>query len=251
MLTKEVVDQRLKEVDAQYEQALRQLAGLNNTIINLHKYANHLINVGGFSARPKRLSNEAWRKRASEMIKELIKVDRKNYPTFNSVLVPIYIQLRNVYGVVLDQLRKDFRYNNNTLRYPSAFEAISDDDTVRSIFDSLLIDLFPENYFVDEVLDYIERGENGEEIALDEPPEEIILKIIAPLAAKRNDESYGYVETYKLVCDNMPCSWKNLQTRYMSKNNVKEPPSKVAIITSNANVLRKFKKTVCALLEDY
>jgi len=109
MLTEELVKKRLEEVNAQYEQALRQLAGLNNTIINLQKYASHLISVGDFSARPQRLSNEAWRKRASEMIKELIKVDKKNYPTFNSVLVPIYIQLRNVYGVVLDQLRKDFR----------------------------------------------------------------------------------------------------------------------------------------------
>lgn len=250
MLTEELVKKRLEEVNAQYEQALRQLAGLNNTIINLQKYASHLISVGDFSARPQRLSNEAWRKRASEMIKELIKVDKKNYPTFNSVLVPIYIQLRNVYGVVLDQLRKDFRYNNDTLRYPSAFEAISDDDMIRSIFDSLLIGLFPDDYFKDEVLDYIERSENGEEVVLADTPEEIILKVIAPLAIKRNDESYGYIETFELVCAHMQCSWGNLQTRYMNKNNVKEPPSKAAIITSNANVLRKFKKTICVLLED-
>ena len=250
MLTEELVNRRLREVNAQYEQALRQLAGLNNTIINLQKYASHLISVGDFSARPQRLSNEAWRKRASEMIKELIKVDKKNYPTFNSVLVPIYIQLRNVYGVVLDQLRKDFRYNNDTLRYPSAFEAISDNDMIRNIFDSLLIGLFPDNYIVDEALNCIERGENNEEAVLDEPPaEEMILRIIAPLAIKRKDKSYGYIETFELVCANMKCSWGNLQTRYMGKNNIEDPPSKVAIITSNANVLKKFKKTICALLE--
>ena len=37
MLTEELVKKRLEEVNAQYEQALRQLAGLNNTIINLQK----------------------------------------------------------------------------------------------------------------------------------------------------------------------------------------------------------------------
>lgn len=250
MLTEDLVNKRLKELDAQYEQALRQLAGLNRTMCDLKKYASHLISVGDFSARPQRISNEAWRKRSSEMIKELIKVDRKNYPTFNSVLVPIYIQLRNVYGVVLDQLRKDFRYNNDTLRYPSAFEAISDDDMIRSIFDSLLIGLFPEGYFNDEVLEYIERSENGEEISLDKQPEETIIKIIAPLAIKRNDNSYSYQETFEMICNCMDCSWGNLQTRYINKNNVNEPPSKAAIITSNANVLRKFKKTLSALLED-
>lgn len=96
----------------------------------------------------------------------------------------------------------------------------------------------------------IERSENGEEVVLADTPEEIILKVIAPLAIKRNDESYGYIEAFELVCAHMQCSWGNLQTRYMNKNNVKEPPSKAAIITSNANVLRKFKKTVCVLLED-
>ena len=151
------------------------------------------------------------------------KVDKKNYPTFNSVLVPIYIQLRNVYEVVLDQLRKDFRYNNDTLRYPSAFEAISDDGMIRSIFDSLLIGLFPDDYFKDEVLDYIERSENGEEVVLADTPEEIILKIIAPLAIKRNDESYGYIETFELVCAHMQCSWGNLQIRYMNKTMSKNP----------------------------
>lgn len=250
MLTEELVMQRLKDVNEQYELALKQLAGLNNTIVNLQKYANHLISVGDFSSRPQRISNEAWRNRASEMVKELIKVDKKNYPTFNSVLVPIYTQLRNVYGVVLDQLRKDFRYKYDTLRYPSAFEAISDDDMVRGIFDSLLIGLFPDNYFVDDVLDFIERSDNGEEATLDESPEEIVLKVIAPLAIKRNDNSYRYIETFELLCSRVDCSWGNLQTRYMNKNNVDEPPSKAAIIASNANVLRKFKKTVCALLED-
>ncbi len=250
MITEDIIGQSLKEVNAQYEQAIRQLAGLNRTIQNLQKYASHLINVGDFSVKPHRISNEAWRKRASEMIKELIKLNKKDYPTFNSVLVPIYIQLRNVYGVVLDQLRKDYRYNNDTLRYPSAFESISDDDMVRSIFDSLLVGLFPEDYFKDEALERIERGDNYEEIIVDDPPEEVILKIIAPLAVKRNDNSYGYIDTFKFVCNHMKCSWGNLQTRYINRNDVSEPPSKAVIIASNISVQKKFIKTVRALLAD-
>ncbi len=136
-------------------------------------------------------------------------------------------------------------------RYSSAFEAISDDDMVRSIFDSLLVGLFPDDYFKDEALECIERGDNYEETTtVDEPPEEIILKIIAPLAVKRNDNSYGYIDTFKFACDHMKCSWGNLQTRYVNRNDVSEPPSKAVIIASNASVQKKLIKTVRSLLAD-
>ncbi|MDO4562211.1 MAG: hypothetical protein Q4C12_00095 [Clostridia bacterium] len=212
-LNEDLLNKRIKELDSLYEQALKQITGLQNTIVNLKKYAGYIVKSGDFTSVPSRMSNEAWRKRASEMIRELIKLDKKNYPTFNSVLYPIYIRLRDVYGVVLDQLRKDFRYDNYTLRYPSAFEAISSDDVVREIFDSLLISLFPKDYFEDEVLSAIERGDAVECII--EQPEEIMMKIIAPLAIKNNDDSYGYINTFESVCDNMDCSWGNLQTRYI------------------------------------
>lgn len=107
----DLINKRLKELDAQYEEAQKQLRGLENTIVNLKKYASYIVKTGEFNKTPKRMSDEAWRRRAFEMIKELMRVDKATYPTFNSVLVPIYTRLRDVYGVVLDQLRKDFRYN--------------------------------------------------------------------------------------------------------------------------------------------
>lgn len=245
----DLINKRLRELDAQYEEAQKQLRGLENTIVNLKKYAGYIVKTGEFNNNPKRMSDEAWRRRASEMIKELMKVDRETYPTFNSVLVPIYIRLRDVYGVVFDQLRKDFRYNTYTLRYPSAFEAISADDTVREIFDSLLMALFPADYFDDEVLDIIDEG--GEEVAcVKETPEETVMKIIIPLAIKHNDDSYGYIDTFNDVCENMDCSWNNLQTRFMRKNNLEKTPSKLTVIVSNDSVLRKFKKTVRVMLEN-
>lgn len=95
---------------------------------------------------------------------------------------------------------------------------------------------------------YIEGG--GEIACVQDQPEELILKILVPLAIKRKDDSFGYAETFDLVCDKMDCSWGNLQTRYMNRNNLEEAPSKLTIIVSNANVLRKFKKTVRILLEN-
>lgn len=247
MFTEDLINRRIKELDTQYEQALKQLAGLENAICELKKYAGYIIKTGDFSTQPNRISGEAWMKRTTEMIKELMRVDKKHYPSFNSVVAPIYIKLRNVYGIVLEQLRKDFRYKFDTLRSPSAFEAISEDDMVRSIFESILMGMFPEEYFHDEVLDIIEGGGSIECIR---KPEEVILQILAPLAIQRRDDSFGYADTFNTVCNRMDCCWGNLQTRYVNKHNSEDIPSKTVIIVENANVLRKFKKTVRVLLEE-
>lgn len=247
MVSEELINKRIRELDAQYEFAVKQVAGLESAICDLKRYASYVIKTGDFSTYPNRISGDAWRRRISEMIKELMKVDKKQYPSVNSVLHTIYIQLRNVYGVVLEQLRRDFRYKFDTLRYPTAFEAISEDDTVRSIFESILFGLFPDEYFKDEVLECIEGGGS---IESETKPEEVILQLLVPLAVKRRDNSFGYAETFNLVCNSMDCSWGNLQTRYMNKHNLDDAPSKAILIVENANVLRKFKKTVRVLLDE-
>ena len=251
MDTNEIIKRRLSEINEQYGRVLKRLEGLNQTIIELQEYASGIISTKDFTNIPNRLSNAAWRKRAAEMIKELTKINRSTYPSFDSVLVSIYKKLRDVYGIVLDQLRKDFRCNYNTLRYPSAFEAISDNDQVRDIFDSILLDLFPDNYFVDTVLECVEHGEDNSLESADQASHETIIKIIEPLAVLRNDSSPEYQETFKEVCAFMDCSWKNLRTRYINRFGADSAPSREKIILSNNNVMRKFKNAVRIQLEFY
>lgn len=246
MYSDDLLTQKIKELNTLYSETEKQLFGIRDYMNDINRYAKHLFKTGDFPDEPHRLSNDAWRKRASEMIKELMKVEKAKYPSFNSVLIPIYIKLRDVYGVVLEQLRKDFRNKYDTLRYPSAFEAISGDDTVRDIFDSILIGLFPDDYFIDETLEIIERGEA---VACNNSPDEVLKEIISPLALKNHDDSFGYSKTFEFVCENMECSWNNLQTRYKNKNHTENEPSKLTIIITNEAVFRKFKKTVRDMLE--
>lgn len=248
MSVEDVARTRAVEINRQYERAARQLSMANETIRELNAYVNRLTNTKDFTDDTIRMTNEDWMSRASEMIKELMVVDGINYPTFKSVLLPIYTKLKNVYGIVLDQLRKEYRYNNNTLRYPSAFEAISDNDTVRSIFDSLLIELFPEEYFYDEVVECVEgRHEYDPKQDINNP----ILRMIEPLANKMGDNTQCYTSTIAAVLNNMDCSWGNLQTRYMNKHGVSSPPTKLEIILDNHHVMKKFKNTILTMLEGY
>lgn len=247
MLDDDLIITRIKELRNQYDQTERQLYAIGESVNNLEKCASQIIKADNFSNEPIRISNKAWRRRASETIRELMRVDRVNYPTFDSVLISIYIKLRDVYGVVFDQLRKDYKYKYNMLCFPSAFEAISDDNTVRDIFDSLLVDMFPESYFNDEAIETLEsrcESTNGEYLS-----EEMLIKIIQPLAIKMGDNSYGYINTFNHVCSQMDCSWSNLQTRYMNKNGLSEPPHISRIILDNVRVLRKFKRTTRIMID--
>ena len=250
--TKELINEILNDVDKQYNSIIRNLESVGMSIQDLHRYANQLLSTDDFSIYSYRLSAESWQKRACEMMRELSTVNKKKYPTTKSILKPIYRKLRDVYGVVFEQLIKDYQYKNNTLRVPTAFEAISDSDEIREIFDSLLIDLFPEKYFVDDIVEGLNNEEDPEEND-DESHSvsEEVFKIITPLAIKYNDDSFGYHDTFEKVCNNMNCSWSNLSTRYMNKNNTSEFPSKLTIISNNESVFRKFKKEVSSLLKEY
>lgn len=241
-------EKRLREIKAQFQQAERQLQGLRRTIENLDTY----IKTDKPDAPPFRMSNAAWRKRTSEMIRELVKTDKESYPTFNSVLVPIYIKLRDVYGIVLEQMRKDYIYKYDTLRYPSAFEVISDDDVVRGIFESLLLSMFPTVYFSDEAFLLSEQGDIDHIADMQRTKQEqAIMHKIVPLAIKKNDESHEYMNTFEEICSQMDCSWHNLQVRYMHKHKLDCLPSKLTVIAANDTVRRKFQKTIRVLLEKY
>lgn len=97
---------------------------------------------------------------------------------------------------------------------------------IRDIFNSLLISLFPDGYFTDDVLSFIERRENGEVATLDKSARDAIVEIITPLTIKCGDKSQGHSNAFEIVCSHMNCSWSNLKTRYMNKNKVEKPQQK-------------------------
>lgn len=273
---KDIVQARVKEVELLYNQIIRQASGLRKTMEKLVKYANTIIESGEFDARPYRMSDTAWQKRATDTIKELLK--RGSYSTTNEVLSAIYIDLRDTYGVVLDQLRKDYRENNDLLRYPSAFEAISGDDMVRSIFDSILLAMFPEDYFQDEVLMQIEGTNTQDSIPESQPViedsaesesdeniqstaeedsseqekaevETQIAGIVSELAELLNDTSFGNGKTFEFICDNMECHWGYLATQYRRKNQTQVSPSRYTIVIENARTRSIFEKTARRLIK--
>lgn len=152
--------------------------------------------------------------------------------------------MRNVYGIVIEQLRKEYRDKYGRDSLPEALEAISEDKTSRDLFETILRGLFPKGYWnhEDDTAD-----DNYNEC---KTQEEIVRDLIKPLAEKYNDLSKGYNKTLRVVYKRMDCSWSNLQTRYKNNNNLKTIPQKMTIVINNQSVFRKFKKCVNELLDE-
>lgn len=251
MTEKEMLEKRVQMLVENLERAEKQLRGLRKTVADVASYASHVLYTKAYEKEVPRLSNKAWQERAMDLVRDLVKCDRKQYPNVDVVLATVYRILRDEYGVVIKQIRKDYQRNNDILRTPTVFEAISDDDTVRDIFDAVLKDLFPDEYFEDRALTMaydthfsvagkdIHKKTRGRK---KEDPKDVIDKVIKPIAIRNRDESFGFSETFERVCNATPCSWHNLQVRLQKKNGCKDLPTKIKVLEENPAALREFKK---------
>lgn len=242
------LQKRLDEIMKLYNQTMRQADGLSIRVRELERYINRLLDTGDFSIQTPATSNESWCNRAIEMVKELVKINRGKYPTDASVLTDVYRKMRDAYGIVLDQLRKEYRINNDTLRSVSTLEAIADNLSMRDIFDAILLDLFPRDYFNDNILEAANGNMNNNTDCFEDKDKIVALVrgVLESLKIKDND-TMNYISIYSQALNRMPCHWDNLETRYMNKNPNNGKPTKMMLINTNPLVFNKFKSAVKTL----
>ena len=138
------------------------------------------------------------------------------------------------YGIVWEQEVIDYK-NSYDLDYrPSTIDIVYNNETYRSIFDSILIDLISEAKPIKI---------SSSTISLDD--------IIAPLVEKYEDRSpYGavtYRKIYKTMENNYKVSWKNHLTR-CKKDGIDKPKRK-DIIMAKPLLKKKFEQSVLDLLK--
>lgn len=238
----ELARARLKKVNAMITDLQRQAT-------KIEKLLNHYQSTGDFEAKPDSESSEEWIHKTQELIKDVAKIN-ETYNTYKKVLTYGVTRLRNVYGVVIEQMRKDFSYKYDIGRRVGILEAISDDDTVRDIFFNIISEMMPSTYWSNDIDDVIKfEGNNISTDVATNSPEDIIRRMVEPLAEKMDDNSKGFNKTYRIIYNNMDCHWGNLQTRYMNSHNTQNVPSKLTIVANNPAVFRKFKQSVKELLD--
>lgn len=242
-----VVKETLQEMFAEFENTFeKSMSNKMNVMSNSFLYISKMLEDSGVMSANIDKDKLSWQTDMQNIIYELIQINKTEFPTCNSVIKAIYIKMRNVYGIVLDQLRKEYRDRYGLDYYPNALEAVADDEVARKVFESILRDLFPDNYWSYKVgvVDDTYTREPAQ------TQEDIVRSIIKPLAEKYDDKSKGYNRTFRIVYQKMDCAWSNLQTRYKKNNNLKTTPQKLTIVINNPRVFREFKKCVRELLDE-
>ena len=172
-----------------------------------------------------------WKSKMYSMIDKLI--DAGKYKERSECLQYIYKYMNRNYGIVWDQEIREYVTQNGTK--PSTIDITYNNETYRSIFESVLIDLVANNV------------PQGEEMIF------MTDKIIAPLVEKHNDNSNAGCATYKLVYARMDeikkICWSNRKARYINKYGNKKA-SKKYIINSSTSLMRVFRAAVKQMMEE-
>nr|DAE33673.1 MAG TPA: hypothetical protein [Bacteriophage sp.] len=196
------------------------------TPIDVPKSVNHenLLEVLEHSAITE------WKKKIYSMIDRLI--DAGKCKERSECLQYIYKYMNKNYGIVWDQEMKEYAIQNG--KKPSTIDLTYNNETYRSIFESILVDLVENNTSQEEMVCMTD-------------------KIIAPLIAKYNDNSNAGCATYRLVYARMdkikPICWNNREARYINKHE-KKTATKKNIINDSKSLMKIFRAAVKQMLEE-
>ena len=140
-----------------------------------------------------------------------------------------------ILGAVWDQEIKEHMNRNESVNKPSIIDVVYEDETYRSIFESVLCDL-------------VENNRSNSCVSIKKTD-----KIIRPLINKYCDTSKVGMATYKVVYAymdrNYKINWKNRETRYINQFGAKTL-SKKNIINASASLIKIFESAVKVLLTE-
>lgn len=202
----------------------------------------------------------AWRKKVSELMNRIV-VHNNQFDDCKDVFKYMYNMMRREDGAVWEQYDKEYKEKYNVdkgTRIPR-IDVCYDHKVLRSIFMNKLETLAYNCGAITD--DYIGNtsANMGEEISIEVKsqtvttvPLQLINEIIRPLIELKQDTSMYGVVTYKQVYQHMEevygVSWKNNETRYITKNG-RKPTGRKLVIMDNPRLYIKFRKSVKDLIK--
>lgn len=199
-----------------------------------------------------------WKRKVYKLMDDILLHDDK-FAERADIYKHLYKLMRNEDGAVWEQYIKEYRAKYDMDAKPSTIDVCYEDETLRSIFMAKLENLayncgaIDNSYIIDAPLCLVG----------DVMPEEVkhlsagkgivpTSEIIKPLIEIRQDTSMHGVVSYKQVYQYLTTvygvSWKNHETRYITKNG-RKPAGRKEIIMDNPRLYLKFRKAVNELIE--
>lgn len=168
-----------------------------------------------------------WREAVKYSAKKLIGIN--HWGTQKAVLQHVYDYMTTNYGIVWEQMIKDYMELHECSRKPSILEVVYGHETVKSIFDSILKDLVNENS--------------------DLTIEETIEPLIDIYQDKSNAGMATWRRVYKCMTFIFKVDWDREKEYYF--NNYHEPAAnKKIMIEASSTLKRQFETTVGCMLSE-
>lgn len=203
---------------------------VDKTIDTYNNIMSNISNAGTILTDCKKWKDNAYALMDNLLLLDSTFADRKN------VLNYIYRYMNKNYGIVWAQEIIDYKEKYNLEEKPSTIDIVYNNETYRSIFDSVLLDLISKTKPI--------------KIATVSFDSASLTNIIAPLAEKYDDHSPYQAVTYRRVYKQMEnthkVSWKNQLTRFKKETKIK--PCKINLILSKPKLQKKFEESVQELL---
>lgn len=232
----EVLQNTIEEVRQENRKMYKDMSALANIILDwkesFDKNTSSNLPIPDINT----YSYSSWKETMYQKM-DRICVNTSKFGKRSEVMRWIYKYMTKNYGVVWDQETREYKERNHTSVMPSTIDVVMDKAMIKSIFESVLVDLEYE---------YCHKM-----VKPDKPAISWSDQIIAPLVEKYNDHSNAGMATYRRVykkmdADNKIC-WKNLTTRYINEHGKK--PSRKNLIETRPSLRKKFKRAVKELME--
>lgn len=178
---------------------------------------------------------KVWKQKMYGLIDKLLSLDNKFTDTA-SVMKYIYDYMRKNYGIAWEQEVKEYKEKYKCEYKPRTINVVYENETYKSIFESVLIDLVG----------------NTEAVQITSPKLSID-DIIQPLIEKFGDTSKNgcmtYRKVYRYMSEHYKVDWKNHITRFMKINATEEKPSKKELVVCKPQLRKIFEKSVKDMME--
>lgn len=261
---------------------IQKISECCNEITKQLETINNIINsIETTTTKPKAVKrvkeiSSPWFDQTMQRINRIISADRYSYPNVDKVVSTVCIELRRSYGIVIEQLKKEFKSSYGY--YPDTLHAIAEYKIPREIFTSLLTDMESAvcsnkrirlnrscTFTVKGNCYYMIVTEGGKQRWLstgkrvDTATADEINRILETTVIANNIELFkdfheniinikshkniDSVTAITLTLDAMECDWDNLTTRFKNKYNTMRTPTRVEILINSPSLKKKFRLT--------
>lgn len=180
--------------------------------------------------------NTSWKPSMYEKMDHIC-ANTSDFEKRADVMKWIYRYMTRNYGIVWDQEVREYKERNKTYSLPSTIDVVQDKPTIKSIFESVLVDL--EYKYCKPIINTADQTK-------------WIDQIVEPLIEKYDDHSTSAMVTYRKIYrrmnENGKIAWNNMTTRYINEHGKK--PSKKDLIETRPTLRKKFRQAVKELMEE-